>query len=472
MKFGKLLKGSDRNLLLKFYFIFGSALIMIFFVIYSNRLIFHARKDAHIVPNLFARYFTLLTDNDWETEIWKDRLVEYIQEQIFQNIDYKIIVTDNRNEPIAWKNIDIDNLPFEYLDAEKQKILREELHKMHGNNTISLQYTTSDSLYGMPLAKETGDSIPMPNIFGYVYYSEPFSMKQLRYMPIFEMALVLVFVIFGLHGVFLVKKSEKDKLWIGLAKETAHQFGTPISSLLAWLDLLKMRIEGSCQDDGMIEMIDHMKADVAHLQKVVNRFGKIGSAVKLKPYNINSILEETIAYFNTRLPNPRQRDRDSPDQQNRRQDHQYRSRPDPLDHRESGQEQHRRHEEQGRQYHPDRGMQEHQHLHPGARRGKRYPEIAVQQSIRAGDHLQRSRMGFGTEPRQAHRRRLSQRTHQSSRKHDRRRNDHRNHATRKIRSIRYVYPVQRRNAKGRSLHDEGFRHPQRRADGKRRKSQH
>ncbi len=303
MKFGKLLKGSDRNLLLKLYFIFGSALIMIFFVIYSNRLIFHARKDAHIVPNLFARYFTLLTDNDWETEIWKDRLVEYIQEQIFQNIDYKIIVTDNRNEPIAWKNIEIDNLPFEYLDADKQKILREELGKMHSDNTISLQYTSSDSLYAMPLAKTSIDSNQTTNIFGYVYYSEPFSMKQLRYMPIFEMALVLVFVIFGLHGVFLVKKSEKDKLWIGLAKETAHQFGTPISSLLAWLDLLRMRIEGNCQDDGMFEMIDHMKADVSHLQKVANRFGKVGSVVKLKPYNVNEILEETIVYFNTRLPN-------------------------------------------------------------------------------------------------------------------------------------------------------------------------
>ncbi len=303
MKFGKILKGSDRNLLLKLYFIFGSALIMIFFVIYSNTLIYHARKDAHIVPNLFARYFTLLTDNDWESEIWKDRLVEYIQEHIFQNIDYTIIVTDNRNQPIAWKNIDVDILPFEYLNEEQQSILREELHKMHSANKILLQYTATDSLYAEPLGEALPDSMHAPNVFGYVYYSEPFSMKQLRYMPIFEMALVLVFVIFGLHGVFLVKKREKDKLWIGLAKETAHQFGTPISSMLAWLDLLKMRIESNCQDVGMADMIDHMKADVSHLQKVANRFGKVGSVVKLKPSNIHEILEETIAYFNTRLPN-------------------------------------------------------------------------------------------------------------------------------------------------------------------------
>ncbi len=303
MKFGKLLKGSDRNLLLKLYFIFGSALIMFFFVIYSNRLIFHARKDAHIVPNLFARYFTLLTDSDWESEIWKDRLVEYIQEHVFQNIDYKIIVTDSNNEPIAWKNIEVDNLPYRYLDTKKQQMLREELKGMHSANKIALQFTSTDSLYAIPLAKAPPDSFPDTSVFGYVYYSEPFSMKQLRYMPVFEMALVLVFVIFGLHGVFLVKKSEKDKLWIGLAKETAHQFGTPISSMLAWLDLLKMRIESSCEDVSMIEMIDHMKADVAHLQKVANRFGKVGSVVKLKPCGINKILEETIEYFNTRLPN-------------------------------------------------------------------------------------------------------------------------------------------------------------------------
>jgi len=87
-----------------------------------------------------------------------------------------------------------------------------------------------------------------------------------------------------------------------LAKETAHQFGTPISSLLAWSDVLKMRIENKYNDTEMMEMLDFMKTDVRHLQRVVNRFGKVGSTIKLQPYSIQSVIDETIRYFEDRLP--------------------------------------------------------------------------------------------------------------------------------------------------------------------------
>ena len=281
-----LLKPSDRNLLLKLYFGVGSLVLLAFFLLYTHILIDASKKEAEVVPTLLGRYFSLIGSDEQDQPMdFGQILFTLVQENLLERIDYPLIITDATRTPSAWRNIPQvpDGYAFTTLGPDQQNILRAEIYQLPNRSEIFLQ--------------DTGDTV------GYAFYGEPVSVIYLRYMPYFEMFLVILFGVFGFYGIILVKRSEKDHLWVGLAKETAHQFGTPISSLIAWLDLLRMRIESNCTDITMLEMIDDMKADVVHLQKVANRFGKVGSTISPKNTDLHHVIQESIEYFSKRLPN-------------------------------------------------------------------------------------------------------------------------------------------------------------------------
>ena len=137
-------------------------------------------------------------------------------ESFIKNIDYGIIVTDRNREPLFWRNVDVsENIRFGFLPPEEQMDL------------LAHQRTMKE----IPLSNEA-DSL------GYIYFSNPQSLSYIRYIIILELFLALMVVFFGSYGLMLLKRSEKDTLWISLAKETAHQFGTPITSLMGWIDYI------------------------------------------------------------------------------------------------------------------------------------------------------------------------------------------------------------------------------------------
>lgn len=107
------------------------------------------------------------------------------------------------------------------------------------------------------------------------------------------MGVVLIFVIVALFALLSSKKAEQNKVWVGLSKETAHQLGTPISSLMAWLAILKE----TYPDDTLIPEIDQ---DVKRLQLIADRFSKIGSAPELELYSLSNVLQNVVAYMNRR----------------------------------------------------------------------------------------------------------------------------------------------------------------------------
>jgi NtrC-family two-component system sensor histidine kinase KinB len=126
-------------------------------------------------------------------------------------------------------------------------------------------------------------------------------------MPFIELGLVGAFILVGFVGFQNIRRSEERKIWVGMAKETAHQLGTPISSLMGWLELIGDR--SSVRPPGAEasaikaeEIYVQMKTDVDRLSRVANRFGQIGSRPELKETDINSLLEETAAYYRRRLP--------------------------------------------------------------------------------------------------------------------------------------------------------------------------
>lgn len=127
-------------------------------------------------------------------------------------------------------------------------------------------------------------------------------------MPFIASVVVVIFIAVGAFALGYMRRNEKNQLWISLAKETAHQFGTPTSSLIGWLSIMRMRLESKPDDNEAVELlsyIDHMETDVSRLQNVASRFGKVGSTIKLRETVLDEILMETAEYFKSRTPRGR-----------------------------------------------------------------------------------------------------------------------------------------------------------------------
>jgi hypothetical protein len=146
--------------------------------------------------------------------------------------------------------------------------------------------------------RRDGSIIPVPLGNGrmqYVCYDVSATLKSLAYYPYIQLAVVVLFFVICLVAVISSKRSEQNRVWVGLSKETAHQLGTPISSLMAWVEILRSKYP----DD---ELVPEMEHDVERLQMVAERFSKIGSRAESVPNDINMVVERAAAYMKRRSP--------------------------------------------------------------------------------------------------------------------------------------------------------------------------
>ncbi len=130
----------------------------------------------------------------------------------------------------------------------------------------------------------------------YIYYDESTMVTQLRYVPYAQFALIAIFIIIAVFALMSAQRNEQNRVWVGLSKETAHQLGTPISSLNAWQNLLESRY---ANDD----LIPQMRADINRLQTIADRFSKVGSEPELEPVPLIPVLKSAMAYMRTRTSN-------------------------------------------------------------------------------------------------------------------------------------------------------------------------
>lgn len=238
--------------------------------------------ERQVVPNLFAHFFSYSTEDDWES-----RLSQYVFHEIVAKIDYPIILTDFEMTPLYWKNVGVDEgYLFNEIPQDKRKVILRQLDKMERKKTV------------IPLHFRSGDEC----IINYAFYSESSAMKHLKMIPYLGVAFVLLFAILGVYATHSIKRNEKNVIWVGMAKEMAHQLGTPISSLLGWINLLLSKTSAAPDSDGFEKIVRYMETDVELLSKVANRFGKIGSEIELKPTNLDNLIQESVEYYKQRLP--------------------------------------------------------------------------------------------------------------------------------------------------------------------------
>jgi hypothetical protein len=265
----------------KLFLLVGIVFISIVFIWYTLDVIGQLKADAERMVTSYVRLWQLAaSENSTGGE------VQVIFEEVIKKANFPVIIADVHGEPVFWRNISgvIDNDPSGETMDKIRKLAAE--------------------------MKEDKGEIPLmfgETVISYFYYGDSKVIKQLQWMPFVELGLVLAFIFVGLVGFQNIKRSEQRNIWVGMAKEAAHQLGTPISSLMGWLELLSGEKSGNEPESlkalsGEEDVFGQMKVDVDRLQRVANRFGQIGSIPELRETDINSILEETAGYFEKRLP--------------------------------------------------------------------------------------------------------------------------------------------------------------------------
>lgn len=130
----------------------------------------------------------------------------------------------------------------------------------------------------------------------FVYYKDSDLLTQLKFFPYIQLSVIAIFLLLAYTAFSSSRKSEQDQVWVGLAKETAHQLGTPISSLMAWIELMKEKF--SAENDPLIA---EMENDVKRLEIVADRFSKIGSTPKLEEHKVYEVVKDFVDYFRVRV---------------------------------------------------------------------------------------------------------------------------------------------------------------------------
>jgi signal transduction histidine kinase len=194
------------------------------------------------------------------------------------------IVVDSAQNIITWRGLDSTKTNFD-LEADSKK--------KYDPKYFKSQLKEMKSQHPQPIVLELNNR---NNEKWYVYYKDSTLLTQLRAFPYVQLSVIAIFL-FVAYGVFnSSRKSEQDQVWVGLAKETAHQLGTPISSLMAWVELLKSKF--NAPDD---PLIIEMENDVKRLETVADRFSKIGSKPILHNHVVYKVVEEFVNYFSVRV---------------------------------------------------------------------------------------------------------------------------------------------------------------------------
>ena len=212
-----------------------------------------------------------------KVEIWAEAIRQSNQADENTNLDLIIKIIEGNT-----------TIPIIYTDANNQVIFTRNLNEP--KTAINEFYTKKIAGFK---AKKAPIELKFDNSKQYLYYDDSMFLKQLYYFPYVQFAVIITFILVAFFAFSGTKKAEQNQVWVGLSKETAHQLGTPISSLLAWVDLLKMRH----QEDNLI---GEMEKDVNRLRIIAERFSKIGSKPDLQIVSLNETLLNAVQYMTKR----------------------------------------------------------------------------------------------------------------------------------------------------------------------------
>jgi hypothetical protein len=262
----------------KIYLALAGILVFLVSLFYSNYLANQlANGERNKALLLFDAYSYLISANSDTTNVdpadFLNKDISFQLDIIANNDDIPIIVTESDGSISFWKNFGEehdDDLPF--IESELEKLKRK------GKEPLKLKDDFTDYI---------------------LYYKNTQTLNLLTFFPIVQLLLLGAFIAFGYYGFSAARKGEQNRVWAGMAKETAHQLGTPISAIIGWIEHLKLTSE---DDPEQLEIVGELRNDVTRLELIADRFSKIGSEPVLEQVNILDQLDDIKTYMKRRSP--------------------------------------------------------------------------------------------------------------------------------------------------------------------------
>lgn len=259
---------TDRIRQVKIILVIAAIIIAVASLMVSNFLVKDLSDEERNKMEVWAQALHALNNADESTDL------TLVLSVIQGNNTIPVIVLDANNNVMDYRNVEIEAKNYE--DSMKYvKRLGMNMHDIGRFIKIELNNNGTENDYQL------------------VCYDESIMLKRLYSYPYVQLGVVLIFVVIAIFALLSSKRAEQNKVWVGLSKETAHQLGTPISSLMAWVEILKE----TYPDD---ELIPEMDKDVKRLERIAERFSKIGSLPEPVESSMNEVLEHVIDYMDRR----------------------------------------------------------------------------------------------------------------------------------------------------------------------------
>jgi len=243
-------------------------------IFYTRGLVQELRNREEMLINLFAKTLENTSTSPNAAEVTFE-----VREILLPNNLIPVIWTDDEGNLMGFKNVDVDP---NWSESERNDFLRSEIEEMkEDNDPITITFRDED-----------GEIID----YQYVYYKNSDLLRKLEYYPYVQLSIIFLFGLFVFVAFTYSKASEQNRVWVGLAKETAHQLGTPISSLIAWIEYLK-----SDEKFTNSEVVGELQKDIERLDMITNRFSNIGSVPVLTHEDIPACIGQTVEYLRNRI---------------------------------------------------------------------------------------------------------------------------------------------------------------------------
>ncbi|MCX6122594.1 MAG: HAMP domain-containing sensor histidine kinase [Ignavibacteriales bacterium] len=245
---------------------------------YTHNLVQALSQKEKEVADIYAKSYVYIANNKTGEGDYN-----FLFNEIINTVDFPVVLTDRNNEPELPYDKNIKNISLNSnLPGEEQRQFLKNIAADLDRSHAPIKVTYQDTI-----------------ILSYLHYGESTLIVQLRWLPYVELAVAALFILIGYISFSYIKRSEQSNIWVGMARETAHQLGTPISSMLGWVELLKEQSEG---DKKTTETLLDMESDLHRLQKIADRFSKIGSKPDLHEEDLSEVIGKVTEYFQRRIP--------------------------------------------------------------------------------------------------------------------------------------------------------------------------
>lgn len=262
-------------------FLILSLTVVAFFLYYSNNIVkdLGAQERARVQIWADATKELVTFESSADDDCAGD--IDFLLSIIRDNRTIPVLLTDDDGNILNHRNFDlpepVDSFQPLYLSQANALFLEQKLEELRGtDNVIHI--------------------IIAPDNMQHLYYEDSKLLRRLSYFPYIQVGVMLAFVMIVYFAVSASKRAEQNKVWVGLSKETAHQLGTPISSLMAWMELLP-------EEGVQPEVVAEMQKDVHRLETIASRFSKIGSKPSMEDVDLNEVIARTADYMRTRISN-------------------------------------------------------------------------------------------------------------------------------------------------------------------------